>query len=133
MAAHGHIGVPCTICGFPLEGDAAREFLNKTHGKKQNDLNVTLTNMAEEKKVKSDPKNELIDSLREVSDNTDGYSEDQDDALERILKNQSIIADGLIYLIENKKPPCYPHEPIKIPGNMIMAPYIKCAKCGYHY
>ncbi len=31
MATHGHIGFPCTICGFPLEGDARDRFMNKNN------------------------------------------------------------------------------------------------------
>lgn len=27
MAAHGHIGSPCSICGFPLEGEDAKNFI----------------------------------------------------------------------------------------------------------
>lgn len=29
MATHGHTGNPCNICGFPLQGIDAIEFLNK--------------------------------------------------------------------------------------------------------
>lgn len=27
MTTHTHVSNPCTICGFPLKGDAAREFV----------------------------------------------------------------------------------------------------------
>ncbi len=29
MSAHGHTGYPCTICGFPLEGESAMIYLNR--------------------------------------------------------------------------------------------------------
>ena len=66
MSTHSHVGSPCSICGFPLEGSEATEFLKFLSWWKLNSMSTVKGHMLPLDKEMENATYDLIEKVKEL-------------------------------------------------------------------